>query len=278
MSLNSSLTPFLKRLALFGLMTLVPVLYAVGLAAAATPQVPSKPSGQAVHPRSAAKPVNPCCEITGIDASGKVTAQDKTTGKSFQFQVSDANLLTSLHVGQGVTADFATNRVTVYGANPCCEIIGAGAASTGGLNSAAGTAGSNSAPVSADDLPGIRMQIRELKHTGNSVTLRFTIFNDGSTPFAIAYNFGGWGNVQNVRLVDAVTNKSYSVTSANGCQCSENVRDIAPKSQADLWAKFAVPPEVQKITVTIPHFAPLEDVSIAAVGNLRSSGFDSSPL
>ena len=72
------------------------------------------------------------------------------------------------------------------------------------------------APIAADDLPGIRMQIRELKHTANSVTLRLTLFNDGSAPFAIGYNFGGWGNVNNIRLIDAAANKSYSVTFANG--------------------------------------------------------------
>jgi len=32
---------------------------------------------------------DPCCEITGINAKGLVTAKDMQTGRTFQFQVKD---------------------------------------------------------------------------------------------------------------------------------------------------------------------------------------------
>jgi hypothetical protein len=45
---------------------------------------------------------------------------------------------------------------------------------------------------------------------------------------------------------------------------STDFPDIAPRSQIVVWAKFpATPDDVQKITVEIPHFVPLEDVPIS---------------
>src|SRR5712692_8714921 len=42
---------------------------------------------------NAANPVEPCCSITSINAAtGVVTAQEKATGRSFQFQVSNSAL------------------------------------------------------------------------------------------------------------------------------------------------------------------------------------------
>ena len=99
--------------------------------------------GQQKNPASklhdAAKPVNPCCAITSIDAtSGVVTAKVNSTGKSFQFKVSDAALLNSLKAGQGVFANFKTQRVSVNGLQPCCQItsLGAGAKPLGPVDGA----------------------------------------------------------------------------------------------------------------------------------------------
>src|SRR5438552_209668 len=48
----------------------------------------------------------PCCQITAINAqTGIVTAVDKATGKTFQFQVKNAALLRSFQVGQRVWVD-----------------------------------------------------------------------------------------------------------------------------------------------------------------------------
>ena len=65
----------------------------------------------------------PCCNVVSINAAtAVVTAQDKA-GKSFQFSVQDAALLKRLRVGQSVSADFGTGKVTVHGIEPCCNII-----------------------------------------------------------------------------------------------------------------------------------------------------------
>src|SRR5207245_11731645 len=68
------------------------------------------------------QPANPCCNITGIDASGRVTARETASGRTFEFQVKDAAMLNSLHLGQSIAANFGTSQVTIYGATPCCQI------------------------------------------------------------------------------------------------------------------------------------------------------------
>ncbi len=209
--------------------------------------------------------------ITGIDASGRVTAKDNTTGKTFQFQVKDSSLLNSLRLGQSVSADFNTSQVTISGAGPCCEITssgvtsgagtvpGAGGAAGGAKPQSQATASSKASLASAEsDLPGIRMEVLELRRVGNSVTLKFTLFNDASKPFSLEYNFGGWNTIGSSYVIDPLTNTKYPVTA-----CSENVPAIASKSRAVLWAKFAVPAEVQRLSVAVPRFAPLEDVPLS---------------
>jgi len=66
----------------------------------------------------------PCCNITGVDyRTGLVTARNTATGQTFQFKVSNASLLRTLRVGQGVYADFGTKEVSVDGAAPCCGMV-----------------------------------------------------------------------------------------------------------------------------------------------------------
>ncbi len=115
------------------------------------------------------------------------------------------------------------------------------------------------------------MAINELKRTTGIVTLKFTIYNDADKGFSIYGKLNGDGfrnyaNVSGVHLIDAASKKKYFVVadSDKNCLCSDNVPEIATKSQAAVWAKFPAPPDdVQKITVEIPHFIPMEDVAIS---------------
>ena len=65
----------------------------------------------------------PCCDITGIDASGVVTAKENASGRVFQFRVEDKALLSTLHIGQPIDADFAKQKVSVANVTPCCSIV-----------------------------------------------------------------------------------------------------------------------------------------------------------
>ncbi|MFZ5877664.1 MAG: hypothetical protein ACOYXU_14855 [Nitrospirota bacterium] len=66
----------------------------------------------------------PCCSVAAIDArSGLVTAKETATGKTFQFKVTDKALLKTLKVGAAMNADFDTQKVTIHGGEPCCNIV-----------------------------------------------------------------------------------------------------------------------------------------------------------
>ncbi len=121
---------------------------------------------------------------------------------------------------------------------------------------------------------GTRVEVTELKRSSdNTVTLRFAMVNDSDG----AIGFGGdfvdpanenkdYGSIGGVTLVDSAGKKKYFVVrdSDNNCLCSRGIRGIVPKSRANLWAKFPAPPDdVQKISIVIPHFGPMDDVTIS---------------
>jgi hypothetical protein len=128
------------------------------------------------------------------------------------------------------------------------------------------------APLAATDgdIPGIRVAITELKRTSSAVTLKFTMYNDTDAEFSLYGKFienpyKGYQNLSGVHLVDTVSKKKYFAVadSEQKCLCSDDVPPIAKKSSVALWVKYPpVPDDVQKITVQIPHFIPMDDVAI----------------
>lgn len=139
--------------------------------------------------------------------------------------------------------------------------------------------GTNAAPVSAGpalatsdgDKPGIKVEVVELKRTsGNTVNLKFAMINDSDKDMGFGYDFGEGstsdiGTVAGAHLVDAEGKKKYFVVrdTEGACLCSRGLTSIKPMTRANLWAKFPAPPDdVQKITVVIPHFTPMDDVPV----------------
>jgi len=124
------------------------------------------------------------------------------------------------------------------------------------------------------DLPGIRVEVQELKRTsGDTVTLKFAMINDSDKEFGFGATFGEEGkssydyySIGGVHMIDAAGKKKYFVVrdTEQQCLCSRNVKDIASKSRVPLWAKFPAPPgDVQKITLVVPHFIPMDDLPIS---------------
>ena len=124
------------------------------------------------------------------------------------------------------------------------------------------------------DLPGIRVEIQELKRTsGDTVTLKFAMINDSDKEFKFGITFGEEGKssydyyiIGGVHMIDAAGKKKYFVVrdTEQQCLCSRNVNNIASKSRVPLWAKFPAPPaDVQKITLVVPHFIPMDDLPIS---------------
>ncbi|HUE80775.1 MAG TPA: hypothetical protein VMM84_01595 [Pyrinomonadaceae bacterium] len=121
---------------------------------------------------------------------------------------------------------------------------------------------------------GTRVEITELKRSSdNTVTLRFALVNDSAEPISFNYNYGDpqhsvkdFNSIGGVTLVDGANKKKYFVVrdTEDTCVCSRGLKDIPAKSRANVWAKFPAPPEdVQKISIVIPHFGPIDDVPIS---------------
>jgi len=69
-----------------------------------------------------------------------------------------------------------------------------------------------------------------------------------------------------VTLVDEANKKKYFVVrdSDGKCVCSRGLKDIGAGETINVWARFPAPPDdVQKISIVIPHFSPLDDVPIS---------------
>lgn len=148
---------------------------------------------------------------------------------------------------------------------------------TSGPNAPGGAPSAPSAAAIATaegEKSGARVEITELKRSSdNTVTLKFALVNDSDKAVGFGYDFADpandikdHGSIGGVTLVDGTGKKKYFVVrdAENNCLCSRGIKDIAPASRANLWAKFPAPPDdVQKISVVIPHFGPLDDVPIS---------------
>lgn len=124
------------------------------------------------------------------------------------------------------------------------------------------------------EVPGIRIDITELKRTsGGALSLKFVIANNGEGARGFGDHWLGDGNfsgdyyaVGGVHLVDPINKKKYFVVrdAENVCMCSRELSSLQPGSKMNLWARFPAPPaEVQRVTVVVPHFAPMDDVPIS---------------
>jgi hypothetical protein len=131
---------------------------------------------------------------------------------------------------------------------------------------------SSAAPVLATaegEQPGVRAEVTELKRaSGGTINLKFVIVNESDGSFDSRSRLMGeeYASVDGITLIDPVGKKKYFVVrdTEKHCVCSRNVNNVGKKSRSNLWAKFPAPPEdVQKISVTIPHFQPMDDVPIS---------------
>lgn len=126
-------------------------------------------------------------------------------------------------------------------------------------------------PAAGQQLEGLgergntKVVIRDIKRDeGGTVTLRFQMISEGEKEETI-YNLLGGYLLDHVHLVDAANKKKYlPVKDASGkCLCTEIKGGVAKDKPVNLWAKFPAPPEtVQKITVLVGGFEPVEGVPV----------------
>jgi hypothetical protein len=149
-----------------------------------------------------------------------------------------------------------------------CGIVLGVSLSSGGVLMAQQHPGPAAALSAADgEQPDQRVEVTELKRTsGGTVNLKFVMINDSNKDISFWQNFGGGNTISGVTLVDEKNKKKYFVVqdSERNCLCSSGLDRVKPKSRINLWAKFPAPPEdVEKISVSIPHFQPMDDVPIS---------------
>jgi hypothetical protein len=117
---------------------------------------------------------------------------------------------------------------------------------------------------------GISIVIQDLKRDeSNSVTLRFQVINETTKSFDPGCKWREASNraceeIGGVHLIDNANKKKYLVVrdSTGKCVCSV-VRQVRAGARSNLWAKFAAPPaNVEKVTVVIPDFQPIDGVPI----------------
>lgn len=144
------------------------------------------------------------------------------------------------------------------------------AAAQTATESAAGS-GESVLATARGETPGLSIELQSLeRNSGEVVTLTFAMINDSDKPLEFGYDFvekgknaEDFGSIGGAHLIDAAGKKKYLVLrDSEGIPlCSRGLGEIAPKSRANLWAKFPAPPEgVESISVVIPHFIPLDDV------------------
>ena len=123
------------------------------------------------------------------------------------------------------------------------------------------------------EAPGVTATIKELKRSsGGTVSLKLVITNGSDRNVATGYSFvdpdnegRDFNSIGGVHLIDPVGKKKYFVArdAEKKCVCSQGIKDIPPGASVNVWAKFAAPPaEVQKVSVIVPHFSPMDDVAI----------------
>jgi hypothetical protein len=90
---------------------------------------------------------------------------------------------------------------------------------------------------------GVRLEVTEHKRTsGETLTLKFKIVNDGDELVEFGYEFGDpsitgdYGSVGGVHLVDGANKKKYLVVrdSEDNCLCSRSVDAITPGEMSPL--------------------------------------------
>jgi len=133
-----------------------------------------------------------------------------------------------------------------------------------------------SKPVVAEtdgEIPGVSVQITELRRLDNdTINLKLIMTNDSDKEFRFGdgifadrdYPKDNW-TIGGIHLLDSTGKKKYLVVrdSEGNCVCSHVAAPIPAHSRMNLWAKFPAPPEnVRKIGIIIPHFQPLDDVTI----------------
>ncbi len=121
-------------------------------------------------------------------------------------------------------------------------------------------------------VPGITVAVQELKRGPYALKLKLVLINASGDRYKVwntFYDSGGGGDTSAgvIDLIDMTNKKKYFVVRDHDgtCLCSRGLgTDLDNGSQLVMWAEYPLPPDdVQKISVEVPEFPPMEDVPIS---------------
>jgi hypothetical protein len=186
-----------------------------------------------------------------------------------------ALLLLSLFCSKERTSEeaSATQAPAPAAASETTTTAAAPVATTAPAAAAPGAAAPSGLATADGETSGVTAVVHELKRTsGGTVSLKLSITNGGSEDVSFGYDFADpahdvadFGSIGGIQLIDEANRKKYFVVrdSAGKAVASQKISTIKPGETRNLWARFpAPPPEVQKISIIIPHFSPMDDVTI----------------
>lgn len=142
---------------------------------------------------------------------------------------------------------------------------------TAWLASSAAPAAAQAVLSAEGETPDVRIEVRELKRTdGDTVTLRLRLVNESGDEFGASCSMrepgknDDCGTFSGAYLLDAANKKKYLVVrdSEGKCVCS-GVDNLADGKKMNIWATYPAPPAgVEKLTVIVPLFEPIDGVPI----------------
>ncbi|HUP46916.1 MAG TPA: hypothetical protein VM779_15525 [Thermoanaerobaculia bacterium] len=117
------------------------------------------------------------------------------------------------------------------------------------------------------DRDGTRLEVTDLRRGDDgAVTLRMRVYNDhadgaiGACDLADSrHKVADFDTVGGAHLLDYDSRTKYGVDrrANRKCICSQGVR-INPGTKRNVWAKFTIPDDVEKVTVVVPTFEPVD--------------------
>jgi len=116
------------------------------------------------------------------------------------------------------------------------------------------------------DFQGITVAVQELKRGPYALKLKLVLINESGDSFSFSDKFGDYRTIAAVHLIDMTNKKKYFVVRDHdgNCLCSRDIPDVDNGSKLSLWAEYPLPPDdVQKISVEVLHFPPMEDIPIS---------------
>lgn len=246
--------------------------------------------------------VEDCCNIISKDLqTGMVTARDIASGRTFEFRVTNQQLLDQLNPG----TTFGRDSVTGLAVSPeallpdwaiiCCVAAPTEAVRTDGMNKGElldtsqiatpddwdprhGAVDTGTANLPTPDdwnpshslAPGVTLQILSLKRLeARVVKLEFSLSNStDKDDYLDRLGFGARSDLRNLALIDYNGGMTYRVVTDNegGCRCSRtpgSTLAIQAGENKTFFVHFTAPPaDVDRITIEIPNAVSIDNVPI----------------